>query len=114
MLRFFHWRELPENPATACQREEHALWACRAVAVGCGEPLTKLRDCFDAVGPREVLTQKDGGCYESSHQSSKGKQTIPCAEFQEAVGKCVAKNLHELQQRVAQRENGKASKDTTS
>jgi hypothetical protein len=113
MLRFFHWRELPlEFPleSTACQREEHALWACRAVAVGCGKPLTELRDCFDQLGPDQVLlssrsnTGQATTCYnDKSEEMSKRKSKVPCHDYQQAVGECVATNLYELQQRVEQR-----------
>jgi hypothetical protein len=123
MLRFFHWREeLSTNDVAAatamdisCQREQHAVWGCRAVAVGCGEPLTMLRDCFDAQGPLNVLGSRsrskqetESSCYyESDNKLSAdvAAMTEPsvCQEMQRAVGKCVAINLQQLQQRVAQR-----------
>ncbi|GKY92053.1 hypothetical protein MPSEU_000176800 [Mayamaea pseudoterrestris] len=117
MLRFFHWRELPSDfplHQTACLREEHALWACRAVAVGCGKPLTKLRDCFDKQGASNVLLVAEASrtnpkraaasnttntCYESENANA----NQPCHDMQRAVGTCVASNLYDLQQRVAQR-----------
>ena len=119
MLRFFHWRELPaEFPHTNCRREEHAVWACRAVAVGCGQPLTQLRDCFDEQGPERILvsryTTKGKGAnsqtsYTDAPLDDKKKTKIPCHDYQRAVGTCVASNLHDLQQRVERRNKATSS-----
>ena len=109
MLRFFHWRELPADfPVHNCRRQEHAVWACRAVAVGCGQPLTQLRDCFDEQGPERILVSRYGKgrtqtSYTDASADDRLKQSIPCHEYQRAVGTCVASNLHDLQQRVEQR-----------
>ena len=31
----------------SCSREEHAVWACRAIATGCGQDLSLLKRCFE-------------------------------------------------------------------
>lgn len=34
---------------SSCAREQHAVWACRAVATGCGKDLSELKRCFEEV-----------------------------------------------------------------
>jgi hypothetical protein len=46
MVNYFKWRQENDYHAT-CQREEHALWACRAVALQCGNDLMRMRECFN-------------------------------------------------------------------
>lgn len=93
MLRYFNWREV-ESDAT-CQRELHAVWACRAIAVGCGEDLVRLRNCFDKATPAVILAGEP--VYE---QASK---QVPCGELQQRMASCIQKSAMDLQQRVEAR-----------
>ena len=97
MLRYFQWRDVSLSPDTKslCRREEHALWACRAVAAGCGKPLVDLKSCFDRVGPR-ILDQDT--FYEKSEVAS-SENSSPCAIMQHHMGKCVVDGITTLNDR---------------
>jgi len=34
---------------SSCAREQHAVWACRAVSTGCGNDLAELKRCFEDI-----------------------------------------------------------------
>ena len=129
MLRFFKWRgeEVAELGYDAtCAREEHALWACRAVALQCGGDLDALRHCFDNL--QKVGTSgepEDVGavlsCRRTAYEVSSNKKKksgdgneeksaviddnhnndidIPCREIQERMGRCIAENSKALAER---------------
>lgn len=153
-VRYFRWRKSPEQLETegqttshannannkqnsnhnhntdhSCIREEHALWACRGVALKCGQELVQLRDCFRQHTAPELL-QATQTAYEngakrtvtttastttatttssSSSASSPSGVThpdtsppIPCASLQQTLGACVAKNATALAERQRQ------------
>jgi len=90
----------------SCSREQHALWACRAVAVGCGKELGSLKAGFDEVGKWTVLMETRTA-YEG-HQpqpstTEENDSSIPCAQLQSILGRCVQKGGEELLQRIQQR-----------
>jgi hypothetical protein len=89
MVRYFHWRDLPEE--TPCLREEHALWACRAVALQCGPDLVQLRDCFQTNGPDTILSQ--------AGTSYQGKSESTCRELESKLGACVRRKAIALESR---------------
>lgn len=105
-VKYFHWRRPPADDESApdgltsdpnCLREQHALWACRAVSLKCGTPLVELRDCFRQHDTASLL-KSPGTAYEPN---KKGVDTslIECAAFQQAVGTCVAANAEALFER---------------
>ena len=49
----------------SCSREQHAVWACRAVATGCGHDLSLLKTCFEKGGGID-----DGGISGDGNRSS--------------------------------------------
>lgn len=110
MVTFFRWRHVHDYDAT-CQREEHSLWACRAVALQCGQELFALRECFsdkqglcvsgEPVDVGEILKHKRTA-YESN-KKIKPTDVIPCREFQEKVGTCIAENSKALARRHLER-----------
>lgn len=102
MTRYFDFRnQSSEN----CQREVHAVWACRAISLSCGTELVELRRCF-IQNTGEMLTHKETA-YES--RGNKGaSEDFPCKEFQQKVGSCIAKAASELERRRI-----KSSKDDT-
>jgi hypothetical protein len=95
--------EIRERIQSTCSREEHSVWACRAVATGCGKELGALKACFDKEGPFDVLTAPLAG-YELKQQDDQRKVVIlPCHDLQAALGNCVNVNGQELYQRRKQK-----------
>jgi hypothetical protein len=125
ILKYYDWRNMHDYDHK-CSREKHAVWACRAGALQCGAHLVQLRNCFNsAVTPPPgvvdpiSMNNKDYGAvlnvastaYEPSKlkQSNSNADTIPCREFQENMGLCIATNATAL----AEREMRRSEKTTT-
>ena len=118
MMKYFGWRGIhkaPENSdelnqqistvvSKTCAREQHALWACRAVAVGCGLELGNLKRCFDEEGPMSVLSNPQNQYEGKAPKSRKGGE-IPCGGLQQQVGQCVNTGLRELDERERDRKS---------
>ena len=130
MLHYYGWRQTQQHmmqqqqhsnsknstPAAAaaaativhqpgCIPERHAVWACRAIALGCGKELNVMKTCFDD-HTAEVLSERKTA-YEQAdkkddHNSNSNKRprAIPCADFQKAVGKCIQESTTGLTQRT--------------
>lgn len=96
-MNYFGWRELSIVNAKGCIPEQHALWACRASSLRCGTHVQLLKKCFDEQGLEAVLGQRKTAY--SSAKIPAVKDQIPCYDLQRAVGKCVAKNANELEER---------------
>ena len=106
------------NIRSSCAREEHAVWACRAIATGCGKDLAELKKCFDETDSTEdapfpqhvrVLTApytNYQGIVESvaGDKAATMKRQIPCHEIQRKLGSCVTENGKQLLERKQQRE----------
>ena len=96
-----------------CAREVHAQWACRAVALACSTHVIGLRDCFHEIGDKDIVLSVPYFGYTAAASSSSSSiknndpdapmKRIPCREFQESLGKCVAERAAELEQRVSLR-----------
>ena len=87
-----------------CTRETHALYACKALALGCGSDLMKMKNCFveqlGTTNPSSIhYDSNDGGGGESSLSSSSTK----CHLEQRKVGDCIRKNMNELNERLEKR-----------
>lgn len=99
MLMYYDWRNKIEVHQKGCVPERHSVWTCRAVALGCGEHLRRMKECFDAEGIERILSQpatayqdpasSSGGSDVAAQQLEKRQQSIPCWEFQQAMGECV-------------------------
>jgi hypothetical protein len=78
-----------------CIKETHEMWACRALALGCGNHLSNLKQCWsDASSVQQntgEITFKDG---DSASDAS-------CRGIQQQMARCVTKNAVELEQRMA-------------
>jgi hypothetical protein len=97
-IKFFDWRGITKDHPeieNACAREEHLVWACRAVSIGCGRELGVLKTCFQAEGSHTILTAEETA-YEKGPLL---KRNIPCRNLQEELGGCVASGAHELYER---------------
>jgi hypothetical protein len=88
----------------SCSREQHALWACRAVAVGCGKELGSLKAGFDSMGPWNVLFQPRTAYDEKSTPDDDKSHPIPCAELQSSLGTCVRRGADALLERTQTRD----------
>jgi hypothetical protein len=79
MLHYFQWRNLdpplPDRARGTCAREEHALWACRAVATACGPDLVAVKRCFGARAPAEILGRRPA--YEGFGEGEGGEPNPP-------------------------------------
>ncbi|KAG7343719.1 hypothetical protein IV203_021727 [Nitzschia inconspicua] len=107
-----HHRELDaihRQIQSSCSREQHAVWACRAVATGCGKELASLKRCFEEQHHAyDVLTVPRTNYEGSSNTEGKSdRRTIPCFEEQQVMGSCVTTNALQLLERKQQREGRK-------
>jgi len=90
LVRYFQWRNIE---AQNCVREEHAVWACRAVGLGCGTELVDLRDCFRE-NADDVLEAPPAYWTKSNNESN-----AVCGQFQHAIAQCVHREATELAKR---------------
>jgi hypothetical protein len=87
----------------SCSREQHAVWACRAVATGCGKELASLKRCFEQQPHSyDVLAVPHTGYDTRWHDSP--THTIPCFQVQQLLGSCVTLSGQRLLRRKQQRE----------
>lgn len=137
MMRYFDWRR-PKNgdgsgggPSGAraddgnnkglehgelvpCIREEHSLWACRAVATGCGADLAELKGCMKKHGMKNFLrypagyttdknvpTASSSTPIKATASNSAAVDEVPCVDLQRKLSNCVGIEVRGLQQRVA-------------
>ena len=81
-----------------CVIETHELWACKALAVGCGNFLSDLRQCWTQQQIEDAQRSKnDGMTYHNSNRDN-------CRDIQIDMGRCVKKNIKELDDRAAKRQ----------
>mmetsp|Transcript_15760 Transcript_15760/g.26921 ORF Transcript_15760/g.26921 Transcript_15760/m.26921 type:complete len:227 (+) Transcript_15760:102-782(+) len=77
-----------------CARETHELWACRALALGCGNHLSDLRRCWnDADSPDDKSQAGNEITFGVGDEKS-------CRNIQINMANCVNKNAAELASRV--------------
>jgi len=115
-----------------CSREQHAVWACRAVATSCGHDLSLLKTCFENGGgndnassddqrqpgtPRRKFSTVDilttphtayhlgGGGDSGSVNKKQNKMNIPCYDQQVQLGQCVTTQAQALLERKRRRED---------
>ena len=81
-----------------CVIETHELWACKALAVGCGNFLSDLRQCWTQQQIEDAQrSENEGMTYHNSSRDS-------CRDIQINMGRCVKKNIKELDDRAAKRQ----------
>jgi hypothetical protein len=123
MLHYFQWRNLEAEEGGAsvlgdarrlCTREEHALWACRAVATACGPDLIQVKRCFDETGPpilQQAAAYDKVSAVPSTSEEAKVRESAssistssspPCVDVQRSMGSCVARGIDGLNQRIAE------------
>ena len=81
-----------------CVIETHELWACKALAVGCGNFLSDLRQCWTKQQIEDAQrSENEGITYLNSNRDN-------CRDIQIDMGRCVKKNIKELDDRAAKRQ----------
>mmetsp|Transcript_7893 Transcript_7893/g.8703 ORF Transcript_7893/g.8703 Transcript_7893/m.8703 type:complete len:283 (+) Transcript_7893:105-953(+) len=89
------------SSSQSCLRENHALWACRAMSLGCASDLVQLKKCIErkSTGSLSSLHYDDG-----SNDSNKDEDSLSfCRIEQKQVGDCVTTNWKELIERMNRR-----------
>lgn len=79
-----------------CAIETHELWACKALAVGCGNYLSDLRHCWSNNQQEQQKSMKkneDGMTYHN------GNTDKSCRTIQVDMARCVNTNKAELEER---------------
>lgn len=82
----------------SCSMERHAIWACRAMALGCAPDLVKLRECFrDDLG-----TTNPEGCHYSGTGDDVygGIEGGMCQLEQRIVAQCVLRKEKDMKERL--------------
>ena len=81
-----------------CVIETHELWACKALAVGCGNFLSELRQCWTQQQIEDAQrSENEGMTYHNNNRDN-------CRDIQIVMGRCVKKNIKELDDRAAKRQ----------
>ena len=83
-----------ESMPVSCSRERHAVWGCRAMAVGCAEELVQLKKCFIE---KHRDTNPQYFAYENSNDLS---NTDACQVDMQKLGQCVSQKWKELDERL--------------
>ena len=87
-----------QNYSKGCVIETHELWACKALAVGCGNFLSDLRQCWTQQQIEDAQrSENEGMTYHNSNRDN-------CRDIQIDMGRCVKKNIKELDDRAAKRQ----------
>jgi len=107
IARFYNWHEGDDNdvksttgdshnPANTnhCIKETHAVWACRALALGCASDLVLLKECFEQ--------QKQNNTVESVNNATDNNDNT-CQRAQTRLSTCVNIQASALDQRIKQR-----------
>lgn len=90
-----------DNFSSNCTRETHAIYACKALALGCGADLMEMKKCF----VNELGTTNPSSIYYDSAQNNQSSSlsSTKCQLEQKKVGQCIRKNMEELNQRMETR-----------
>ncbi|KAL7518423.1 hypothetical protein ACHAWX_005141 [Stephanocyclus meneghinianus] len=93
------------NYSHGCHKETHELWACRALALGCGSYLSDLRRCWDENA--QIHARNNSPADDSSEIEYEDRggsfRADACREIQQHMAKCVTKNATELAERIEAR-----------
>lgn len=78
-----------------CIRETHEMWACRALALGCGNHLSDLRRCWS-----DAASVLNKGEFAIKVGDSGSAADAACRGIQQQMARCVSKNAAELKERM--------------
>lgn len=77
-----------------CHREKHAVWGCRAMALGCANDLVKLKKCM-------LVRHNHTNPKYSTYESEKDWMIADgCQLEMQKLGRCVSTNWKELSERL--------------
>mmetsp|Transcript_16737 Transcript_16737/g.31707 ORF Transcript_16737/g.31707 Transcript_16737/m.31707 type:complete len:238 (-) Transcript_16737:9-722(-) len=99
------------SPAISCSKEHHALWGCRAMAVGCAKELVELKKCFeenhssDGNDPQYFCYSNDNDVKANGNNTAEtGSGTVNrdkvCSESMRKLGECVTMKWKDLNERL--------------
>jgi hypothetical protein len=89
-----------------CHKEIHELWACRALALGCGGYLGELKEVWNEESLVSLQNVSSGSNSEITFEDRKDSEA-KAREIQQMMAKCVTKNASELAERLEARRNKK-------
>lgn len=98
------------NYSEGCHKEIHELWACRALALGCGSYLKDLRQLWNddaQISLRNEMAAEDSSTSEIIYEDRKTTTEADAREIQQMMAKCVTKNASELAGRIEKRRSAK-------
>ena len=78
-----------------CAIETHEMWACRALALGCGNHLADLRRCWSDRHSASTVKMRDEGVY--FYEGTKEEKS--CRDIQMSMARCVNRHAEELNER---------------
>jgi hypothetical protein len=83
-----------------CAIETHEMWACRALALGCGNHLDDLRRCWSDKNPITAVVTRRGDDGMDFHEDPKKDEKKSCRGIQISMARCVNRHAAELNERV--------------
>jgi hypothetical protein len=96
--------------ASSCSKEHHALWGCRAMALGCAKELVQLKKCFeenhDSTNNDPPYFCYDGAVQQQQQQQQEGSSVTfqqrdkVCSESMRLLGECVTVKWKDLNERL--------------
>lgn len=89
-----------------CHKETHELWACRALALGCGGHLKDLRQVWNEENLVTAQNDSETSSSEITYEDRKSCED-KAREIQQKMAKCVTNNASELAERIEARRNKK-------
>lgn len=86
-----------------CAIETHELWACRALAVGCGNHLADLRRCWDRQNSVATVVMREQDVKDEGVEFYKDptEEDHSCRTIQMNMARCVNRHVAELNERQA-------------
>jgi hypothetical protein len=82
-----------KNITVSCSKEHHALWGCRAMALGCAKELIQLKKCFNE---NQLNNDPQYFCYDKPSSSPEEV----CSLSMRKLGECVSIKLKALNERI--------------
>ncbi|KAL3777241.1 hypothetical protein HJC23_013222 [Cyclotella cryptica] len=100
-----NYGNVKSNFSHGCHKETHELWACRALALGCGNYLSDLRRCWDETSQIHARNNSPTNQNSASENDDvrRNRRADACREIQQNMAKCVTKNASELAERIEAR-----------
>lgn len=95
ILNSFGNRDANKSVSASCSKEHHALWGCRAMALGCAKELIQLKKCFSE---NHIGNDPKYFSYDIKEKISSNDEV--CSLNMREVGACVTSKWNELNERM--------------